>query len=297
VSSLSLLPDAIVAGLCTGSVYGLVALGYNITYNATGVFNLAQGDLVMVGLMLTWVGVSIFKLPYLVVFLGVVIVVALISLIEERLVVRPFLVRREANIGWFISTLGFSIVIEAVALIWFGNHPIVPIPSFLPAAGFHILGTLFVPRELLVLGSLIVLSVGFEVFFKKTRTGLMMQATAEDRQAAGLRGVNPVRIGQMGFLLGGVIAGVAGFAVAPLVSTSISVGLNYAVKGFVALAVGGFGNLRAGVAAALFLGVAESVFDLFVGADYEIAVGLVILLLVLCVKPTGVSRSFAARQV
>jgi branched-chain amino acid transport system permease protein len=297
VSSLSLLPDAVVAGVCTGSVYALVALGYNITYNATGVFNLAQGDLVMIGLMLTWVAVSIFKLPYIVAFIAVVAVVALISLIEERLVVRPFLVRREANIGWFISTLGFSIVIEAVALILFGNHPIVPIPSFLPQKGFNILGVLFVPRELLVLAALVVLSVGFEFFFKKTRMGLTMQATAEDRQAAGLRGVNPIRIGQMGFLLGGVVAGVAGFAVAPLVSTSISVGLSYSVKGFVALAVGGFGNLRAGVITALLLGVAESVFDLFVGAEYEIAVGLVILLVVLGLKPTGVSRSLASRQV
>jgi branched-chain amino acid transport system permease protein len=280
-----------------GSVYALVALGYNITYNATGVFNLAQGDLVMIGLMLTWVTVSIFKLPYIIAFLVVVAIVALVALIEERLVVRPFLARKEANIGWFISTLGFSIVIEAVALILFGNHPIVPIPSFLPQKGFHILGVLFVPRELLVLAALVVLSVGFEFFFKKTRMGLTMQATAEDRQAAGLRGVNPIRIGQMGFLLGGVVAGVAGFAVAPLVSTSISVGLSYSVKGFVALAVGGFGNLRAGVITALLLGVAESVFDLFVGAEYEIAVGLVILLVVLGLKPTGVSRSLASRQV
>ncbi|MDT7654933.1 MAG: branched-chain amino acid transport system permease protein [Pseudonocardiales bacterium] len=297
MSSLSLLPDAVVAGVCTGSVYALVALGYNITYNATGVFNLAQGDLVMIGLMLTWVAVGIFKIPYILAFLVVVAIVALVALIEERLVVRPFLVRREANIGWFISTLGFSIVIEAVALILFNNHPIVPIPSFLPQSGFHILGVLFVPRELLVFAALLVLSVGFEFFFKKTRMGLTMQATAEDRQAAGLRGVNPIRIGQMGFLLGGVVAGVAGFAVAPLVSTSISVGLSYSVKGFVALAVGGFGNLRAGVIAALLLGVAESVFDLFVGADYEIAVGLVILLVVLGLKPTGVSRSLASRQV
>lgn len=297
MSTLSLLPDAVVAGVCTGSVYALVALGYNITYNATGVFNLAQGDLVMVGLMLTWVAVSILKVPYILAFLSVVAIVALISLIEERLVVRPFLVRREANIGWFISTLGFSIVIEAVALIWFGGHPIVPIPSFVPLNGFRVLGVLFVPRELLVFAALVLLSVGFELFFKKTRMGLMMRATAEDRQAAGMRGVNPIRIGQMGFLLGGVVAGVAGFAVAPLVSTSISVGLNYSVKGFVALAIGGFGNLRAGVLAALVLGVAESVFDLFVGADYEIAVGLVLLLVVLGLKPTGVSRIAAVRQV
>jgi branched-chain amino acid transport system permease protein len=178
VSTLSLLPDAVVAGICTGSVYALVALGYNIIYNATGVFNLAQGDLVMVGVMLTWVAVSIIKLPYIVAFVAVVAIVALISLIEERLVVRPFLARREANIGWFISTLGFSIMIEAVALIWFGDHAIVPIPSFVTQNGFYVLRVLLVPRELLVFAALVVLGAGFELFFKKTRMGLTMRATA-----------------------------------------------------------------------------------------------------------------------
>jgi branched-chain amino acid transport system permease protein len=212
-------------------------------------------------------------------------------------VVRPFLVRGDGNIGWFISTLGFSIIIETVVARLFGNHPIEPIPSFLPAQGFYIADVLFVPRELLVLGSLVVMTLVIELFLRRTRMGLHMRATSEDRQTAALRGVNPNRISQYGFLLGGVVAGVAGFAVGPLVSTSIAVGLNYSIKGFVALAVGGFGRMRAGVVAALVLGVAEKVFDLYVDPKYEMVVGLVLLMVVLAVKPTGASRSVEARRV
>jgi branched-chain amino acid transport system permease protein len=292
-----LLMNAIVAGLCTGAVYGLVALGYNLTYNSTGVFNLAQGDLVMVGVMLSWVLLSVLELPFILAFVMVVVAVAIISVFEERVVVRPFLVRGDGNIGWFISTLGFSIIIETVVSRLFGNHPIEPIPSFLPAQGFYIADVLFVPRELLVLGSLVVMTLVIEVFLRRTRMGLHMRATSEDRQTAALRGVNPNRISQYGFLLGGVVAGVAGFAVGPLVSTSIAVGLNYSIKGFVALAVGGFGRMRAGVVAALVLGVAEKVFDLYVDPKYEMVVGLVLLMVVLAVKPTGASRSVEARRV
>jgi branched-chain amino acid transport system permease protein len=289
--------NAIVAGLCTGAVYGLVALGYNLTYNATGVFNLAQGDLVMVGVMLSWVLLSVFELPFLAAFLLVLAAVAFISVVEERIVVRPFLVRADGNIGWFISTLGFSIVIETVVSRLFGNHPIEPIPSFLPARGFYIANVLFVPRELLVLVALLVMALGIEAFYRRTRLGLHMQATSEDRQTAALRGVNPNRVSQVGFLLGGLVAGVAGFAVGPLVSTSVSVGLSYSIKGFVALAAGGFGKMRAGMVAALVLGVAEKVFDLYVGAKYEMVVGLALLLAVLLVKPTGASRPLTARRV
>jgi branched-chain amino acid transport system permease protein len=289
--------DAAVAGVCTGAVYGLVALGYNVTYNATGVFNLAQGDLVMVGVMLSWLLVGVWDIPFFLAFLAVVLAVSLISLFEERVVVRPFLGRGNSNIGWFISTLGFSIVLETVVARLFGDHPIEPIPSFIPAKGFYVAGILFVPRELFVLGALVLMALALELFYRRTRMGLRMQATSEDRQAAGLRGSNPNRVSQFGFLLGGVIAGVAGFAVGPLVSTSVTVGLNYSIKGFVAIAIGGFGRLRAGMVAALVLGVAEKEFDLYVGAKYEIVVGLVLLLGVLAVKPTGAAKIDAPRAV
>jgi len=293
--SLTLLPDAIAAGLCTGAVYGIVALGYNLVYSATGILNLAQGDLVMAAMMLTWLCVTVWHLPFVVTFVLVLVAVVAISAVEERFVVRPFLGRGDGNIGWFISTIGFSIVVLGVVSVLFGDHPIVPIPSFLSGVGFEVLGVLLVPVQLLVLGALIVLLVALELFLKYTVMGLRMRGTAEDREAVGLRGVDPVAVSRLAFVLGGVIAAVGGFVVGPLVATDVSVGLVLSVKGFIALAIGGFGNLRAGVAAALFLGVAEQVFDLYVNAQYELVVGLVLLLAVLTLKPAGFS--VAARRV
>jgi branched-chain amino acid transport system permease protein len=282
--------NAAIAGICTGAVYGLVALGYNIVYGATGVFNVAQGDLVMVGVMLSYVTLNVAKLPIIVALILVLIGVALLSVVEERVVVRPFL-RQRGSFGWFISTLGFSIVIEAIARNWYGNRPTAAIPSPVTTSGIHIGGLLLVPRELVILGLLIVLAFGFELLYSRTKVGRAMRATAEDREIAGLRGIDPNKMARIGFALGGVIAALAGFAVAPLVGADPTVGLGYALKGFVALAIGGFGNVRAGMLAALLLGAVEKESDLYIGANYEIAVGLVLLVVVLLLRPTGLGRS------
>ncbi len=282
--------NSAIAGICTGAVYGLVALGYNIVFGATGVFNVAQGDLVMVGVMMSYVTLGAAKLPYLLAFAIVLASVTALSVAEERVIVRPFL-KRPGNFGWFISTLGFSIVLESVATNLYGDRPIQAIPSLLPTSGIHIGGILLVPRELGVLGALIVLGLGVEVFYKRTHTGRAMRATAQDREIAGIRGIDPNRMSTIGFGLGGIIAAVGGFMVAPLVGSDPTIGLAYSLKGFVALAIGGFGNIRAGIVAALLLGVVEKESDLYVGANYEIAVGLLLLVVVLLIRPSGLGRS------
>ena len=282
--------NSAIAGICTGAVYGLVALGYNIVYRATGVFNVAQGDLVMVGVMLSYLTLDVAKLPMVLAFVLVVIGVGLLSMAEERVVVRPFL-RRRGSFGWFIATLGFSIVLESVAQNWYGNRPTQNIPSPVTTSGIHLGGLLLVPRELVVLVTLVVLGVGVELLYRGTPIGRAMRATAEDREIASLRGVDPNRMSRIGFALGGIVAAFGGFMVAPLVGADPTVGLGYSLKGFVALAIGGFGNIRAGMVAALALGLVEKESDLYIGANYEIAVGLVLLVLVLLLRPTGLGRS------
>ena len=287
--------NAVIAGICTGALYGMVALGYNVVYDATGVFNVAQGDLVMVGVMLSYVTLVLLKAPMILALVMVVAGVTLISVVEERLIVRPFL-RRRGNFGWFISTLGFSIVLESVATSWYGDRPIAAIPSPIKTDGIHIGGIVLVPRELLLVAVLLVLGVGVEVMYKHTAIGRSMRATAEDREIASIRGIDPNRMSRFGFLLGGVIAGCGGFVVAPLVGADPSVGLGYALVGFVAIAIGGFGNIVAGILAALGLGVLEQLSDLYIGAEYEIAVGLVVLFVVLLVRPTGLGRSMGSAR-
>src|ERR1700726_3534925 len=107
---------AVITGVSIGAVYGMIAVGYTVVYNATRVFNLAQGDLLMVGVMLSYLCLDVLKWPQAVAFVAVVVGVTVLSVFEERVIVRPFLKKSGgglwgAGIGWFIATLAFSLIV------------------------------------------------------------------------------------------------------------------------------------------------------------------------------------------
>jgi branched-chain amino acid transport system permease protein len=290
--------DALIAGLVIGSIYGLVGIGYTVVFNATRVFNLAQGDLVMVGVMSSYFILDVLKLPQAADILLVLGFVALVSMFEERAVVRHFLKKTgAASFGWFIATLGFSAAVEAIVLVSFGNHPIVKIGSPFPLRGFHVGGVIIGYRQLLVILTFIGVICFLELFYTRTWTGQAMRGTSEDREAASLIGINPITMSRTAFLMAGMVAGIAGYVIAPITFSDPSVGLNFTLKGFLALAIGGFGSIRGAVAGGLALGVAEQMFDLYIDPRFEIMTGLLLILLVLSVRPEGLFRSSAARTV
>jgi branched-chain amino acid transport system permease protein len=289
--------DAVVTGIAIGAVYGMIAVGYTVVYQATRVFNLAQGDLVMVSVMLSYVFLDLYRWPVLAALAASTAAVVAISVVEERTIVRPFLRRRSGGIGWFIATLAFSLLLETVAADLYGDHEPRAIPSPLGNRALH-LGPVVVPLQLaVVFGALVVVVVGLEVFYQRTWTGQAMRATAEDREAASLLGVEPNRVSLVAFALGGLVAGLAGFVVAPVVFADVTIGLTYSIKGFVALAIGGFGSIRGAVVGALVLGVAEQLYDLYLGSRLDILAALALLAIVLLVRPTGLFGAAAAREV
>jgi branched-chain amino acid transport system permease protein len=288
----------VIAGLAIGSIYGLVGIGFTVSFNATRVFNLAQGDLVMVGIMTSYYVLDVLKLPQIAALFLVLAFVGLIAAVEERTVVRPFLKKTgTASFGWFIATLGFSAVLETSVNVLFGHHNVVAIPSPLPLSGFHVGSAVIGYRQLLVIGTFVVVIVLLELFYGRTWTGQAMRSAAEDREAASLIGVNPVVMSRTAFIMAGVIAGIAGFVIAPITFSNPTVGLGFTLKGFLALAIGGFGSVRGAVAGGLALGVGEQLFDTYGSSNYEIVVGAVLLLLVLSVRPEGLFRTTAARTV
>jgi branched-subunit amino acid ABC-type transport system permease component len=295
--SMTLFFSALIAGLAIGSIYGLVGIGYTVVYNATRTFNLAQGDLVMVGVMASFFLIELHHVPQLLAFFLVVIFVAAISVFEERVVVRPFLKRGSAAFGWFIATLGFSAVIETMVVIWLSNRPISAISTPFPTRGFKIGSVVVDYREAFVVVVFVAVIVALELFMSRTWTGQAMQATAEDREAVSLLGVNPVTMSQVGFLAAGVIAGIAAYVIAPITFSDPTIGLNFTLKGFLALAIGGFGSVRGAIAGGLILGVTEQLFDLYGDAKWEIVVGLALVLAVLLTRPEGLFRRSAARLV
>jgi branched-chain amino acid transport system permease protein len=290
--------QALFAGLVFGSAYALIAVGYTVVFKATRIFNLAQGDLMMVGVMSSFVAIDVFHLPQALAIPSVVAFVVLLSVVEERLVVRPFLGRSgQGALGWFIATLGFSFVIEMVVNLLYGNHQLTSVPSPLPSSAIHVGHVYIGYQQLLVIVTLVVVGVALELFYQRTWTGKAMRATAEDRGAAGLRGISSVRMSVIAFGLAGGVAGLTGVVMAPLTLSDPSVGLTYTLTGFLALAIGGFGSFKGAVCGAAVIGVAEQVWNLYMGATFVPVVGVLIVLIVLVMRPEGLFRTTVSRQV
>jgi branched-chain amino acid transport system permease protein len=298
---LTLFTTAVITGISIGAVYGMIAVGYTVVYNATRVFNLAQGDLLMVGVMLSYLFLDVLSWPQWLTFAGVLAGVTALSVFEERVVVRPFLRRSggglSGGIGWFIATLAFSLIIETVVVNLYGDNYPQAIPSPLPVTGWHIGSQTISPRLFATVVALVVVVVFLEWFQARTWLGRSMRATAEDREAAALRGIEPGKISFAAFALGGAVAAVGAFAVAPIVLSDPTIGLNYTLKGFLALAIGGFGSVRGAIVGALLLGVSEQLFGLYVKGGYEIVAGFLLLLIVFAIRPTGIFGQRGVRTV
>jgi branched-chain amino acid transport system permease protein len=286
---------AVVTGIAIGSVYGLIAIGYATVFSATRVFNLAQGDLVMAGVMVFWLTLERWQWPRWAAMLAVLAVVPAISVAIERLAIRP-LRHRSEGMGWFITTFAAGIIIETIVFRLYGDQPIHTIPGniggSISVGGISMRDDLFLAVVVLIACVILV-----ELFYRFTWLGMSMRAIANDREVAMLRGVKPDRLGMIAFALGGLLAGIAAIVIAPIVGSDTSIGLNYSVQGFVAIAIGGFGSIRGAVLGAWLLGVAEEVFGRYYNAQFEVVAGLGLLVLVLAFRPTGIYNTAGARQV
>jgi branched-chain amino acid transport system permease protein len=295
--NLDILLSGIVTGLASGSLYAMVAIGYTVVYNATRVFNLAQGQLVMMSILLCYFVLSVEKWPLVVALVICVVATGIAGIVEERFVVRPLLKLGHGRIGWLIATLAFSIIIETVVADVYGYNPPKAIPSPLISHVLRAGPVTLSMQYVLVVASLIGVVLLIEFFYGRTWTGQAMRATAEDREAAALFGIEPARLGMTAFAIGGVVAGIAGFVIAPIVFSTVSIGLTYSLEGFLAMAIGGFGSLRGAIVGALALGVTTELWDVYLGSHIDLAAGLCLLVLVLAIRPVGIFGRVGERTV
>jgi branched-chain amino acid transport system permease protein len=235
--------SAVIAGLGIGSIYGMLALGYTVIVRSTGIFNVAQGDLMMAGVLIAYFALDDWHLPQLVALLLIVVAVVAISLVEERIAVRPFITRSGGGLGWFISTLGFAFILETAAVVLYGNRPIQAIPGALPAKSVYIGGVAIAPKFILAFVVMCAMAAILELFYRRSWSGLAMRAISENREVSELRAIDVRRLSQFAFVIAGLVTAIAAFAVAPIVSANPTIGLTFGLKAFIALAVGGFGGL------------------------------------------------------
>jgi branched-chain amino acid transport system permease protein len=288
--------SALIAGLGVGGVYALVAMGYNLVFRATGVFNLAQGQLLSFGALIGFTLWVTHGAPLPVALLVATAGVALIGFVQERITVAPLSATGTTAMAWVITTLGASVVLENVAqLAWGGDQH--PVPPLINIAAWHPGGTTVQPANVIILGTALVVAGAVELVTRYTRAGKTWSATAEDPAAARVRGINTRRVGAVSFTVAAAISGFAGVVVAPVTGASFDVGSSLTLAGFAAIAVGGFGSSTGALVGGLIIGVIESESVLVLSAAWHDIVTLLALLIILAIRPNGLFGIYRERVV
>ncbi|HZP77804.1 MAG TPA: branched-chain amino acid ABC transporter permease [Pseudolabrys sp.] len=284
---LELVAQSIVSGIAIGCVYGLVGIGFCVIYNASGIVNFAQGAFVMLGGMLTYVGLKTWNLPLPIAAALAIVLVAIGGVMLERLVVRPLWNRQSTMFVMILATLAAQIVVERSTLIAIGDQPRT-LPMFTDFAPIRIAGLAISYQSLWILGCSALVIAALAWFFASTKTGKAMRACSINRDAAALLGIPVSRMLAISFALSAALGAFAGVLVTPTQYTGFNLGVPYAISGFIAAIVGGFGRPLGALIGGILLGVAQALAVVFLGAAFKNAAAFSILLLFLFFRPTGV---------
>lgn len=289
--------DTLVTGLTAGSLYGLVAVGFNILYRPTKVFNFAQGDLVMLGSMGGALLLTQWHWPWWAALTTTMLAIAAIALLEERIAVAPVLKRSSHGTAWIITTLAVAMIIaNIVGKIWGPDPIVVSAPTPLSTDMLPINGVSVSSYQIALIVLTLVLVLGVERLYRSL-WGKAAMAVAEDRDAALLRGIDPRSIARWSFALGGAFAALTGMLAAPILNASTLLGGMLLLKGFASAAIGGLGSNRGALLAGYLIGIAEAFSALWLSPGYHNGVILALVLGVLLVRPGGLFSSLEARTV
>ncbi|NRG19016.1 branched-chain amino acid ABC transporter permease [Rhizobiales bacterium] len=271
------------SGLTVGAVYALVALGFTIIYNASDVVNFAQGEFVMIGGMTT-VFATAAGVPLPAAVLIAILAAMAIGLLLHRLAIEP--ARGASPVTLIIITIGASIFLRGLAQIVFDKQ-FHSLPSFSGDTPINIGGALVLPQSFWVLGGALVIVIALWAFFNRTVIGKAVLATAANRLAARLVGINTSFVIGLSFVLSAAIGAIAGILVTPITLTSYDIGTLLALKGFAAAMLGGMGNPIGAIIGGLLVGLLEAFGAGYISSTYKDAMAFIVILAVLFVMPCG----------
>ncbi len=271
------------SGLTVGSIYALVALGFTLIYNASDVINFAQGEFVMLGGMST-VFLALTGMPLPLAALAAVIITTAVGLALYRFAIEP--AREGSAVSLIMITIGASIFLRGLAQVIFDKrfHSLPPIFGSEP---MRIGGAAVLPQSLVVLVGASTIVFLLWLFIDRTLLGKAVIATAANRLAARLVGINTGRIVGLSFAVSAAIGAIAGVLATPITLTSYDVGTLLALKGFAAAMLGGIGSALGAVVGGLVLGMLEAFSAGYLSSKYKDAVAFVVLLAALLAMPRG----------
>jgi branched-chain amino acid transport system permease protein len=273
----------LLSGVTVGAVYALIALGFTLIYNASDVVNFAQGEFVMLGGMITFFAWQA-GVPLPLAALLAILAAATIGVLLNKLAIEP--ARGAPVASLIIITIGASIFLRGSAQLVFDKQ-LHRFPSFSGDDPLRVFGATMLPQGLWVIAGAVAVFLALWLFFARTLTGKAVLATANNRIAASLVGINPNHMMTLSFAVSAAIGALAGVLVTPITLTSYDLGVAMALKGFAAAMLGGMGVPGGALVGGLLLGLIEALTAGYVSSIYKDAVAFVLILVILFVRPQG----------
>ncbi|MFO1263088.1 MAG: branched-chain amino acid ABC transporter permease [Rhodoferax sp.] len=299
---MDILLQQIINGLVLGSMYALIALGYTMVYGIINLINFAHGEVMMVGALTSWTVIGLMQesMPgapgYVVLILSLLIacvVAGVLNFTIEKVAYRPL--RNSPKLAPLITAIGMSILLQTLAMIvWKPNYK--SYPTLLPSNPIEIGGAVISPTQVVILAFTAISLAILMWLVNYTKLGRAMRATAENPRVAGLMGVKPDMVISATFIIGAVLAAIAGVMYASNYGTAQhAMGFLPGLKAFTAAVFGGIGNLAGAVVGAIILGLIESIGAGYIGAltggvlgsHYSDIFAFVVLIFVLTLRPSG----------
>lgn len=280
MQELQILAQLVLPGLTTGCVYALIALGFVLCFNVSGVVNMAQGEYVMLGGVLAAFMV-IAGLPLVLALVLATVIGGVLGIVQERLTLAP--VRKSPAFIQITVTLGVAVILRGFALILFGKDPLA-MPGFSGDGVVRLLGAFLPSQALWVWGTTAAMLLGIFWFLQYTDAGRAVRACSINVVAARLMGVNAEGMTLMVFALAGATGALAGAVITPIVLASWDAGFVYSLKGFIGAILGGLRSPVVAVIGGLGVGVAESLAAGYISSGWKDAIVYALLLAFLLIR-------------
>ena len=280
-----MLLQQIINGLAQGSIYALVGIGFALIFGVLGLVHFAHGEVYMLGAFFGFALITVFHLPVFPSLLIAIIASSIVGIMVELLVFKPL--RKAPDVAPMVCTLGLSVVLQNVAMLVWGSDT-KSVPDVISGAVIPFFSAHVSTSQILIFAISLILMLILQYILYRSKLGRAIRATAQNKDAAALMGVNINKVISATFALGSGLGGAAGVLVGLYYNAFYpTMGFMAGLKAFVATVLGGLTSVPGAVLGGLVLGVAENLGAAYISSGYRDLIAFVILILVLLIKPSG----------
>lgn len=280
-----MLLQQIINGLAQGSIYSLVGIGFALIFGILGLVHFAHGEVYMLGAFLGFILITVFHLNVFAALLLAIVGAALLGILVEAVAFRPL--RKAPDVAPMVCTLGLSVVLQNAAMIFLGSDT-KSVPDVFEGSVLPFFSAQLSVPQIIIFVTALVLMVLLQLLLYRSKLGRAIRATAQNKDAAALMGVNINRVISATFAVGSGLGGAAGVLVGLYYNAFYpTMGFMAGLKAFVATVLGGLTSVPGAVLGGLILGVTENIGAAYISSGYRDLIAFAILILVLLIKPSG----------